>query len=383
MTGLPVNQLANLRASTFIAFERLTDYAVESKPDFVLITGDIYDGENRSLRAQLKFQEGMEKLNVAGIPVFISYGNHDHLGGRWTRFDLPANVFVFKEDVEETQLTVRGIDVSIYGFSYKERHIRESMIGHFPVAENQEAFHIGMLHGSLAGDETHAVYAPFKKEELLSKHYHYWALGHIHLRQHLHAEPPIVYPGNLQGRHRNERGVKGFYEVELSKSGASLAFIPASALVFERLTVSCVGIRHANEWLAACLEVLDSFRAERRAAIVELTMIDVDEDTALLFSQSTTEEWLEVLRDVVEEGDPFIWVQKIYMTQQRGLAPITGTLQQSVRSTLDGWDEDEWKVILNDVYQHTRSMKYLDRLTKDDIQALRDEAVSMLTTEKG
>ena len=38
-----------------------------------------------------------------------------------------------------------------------------AMIRHYPVAENQDAFHIGMLHGSLAGDETHAVYAPFTK----------------------------------------------------------------------------------------------------------------------------------------------------------------------------------------------------------------------------
>ena len=87
------------------------------------------------------------------------------------------------------------------------------------VAEDQDAFHIGMLHGSLAGDETHAVYAPFTKSELLAKQYDYWALGHIHLRQQLHEEPPIVYPGNIQGRHRNERGEKGFYEVSLTKNG--------------------------------------------------------------------------------------------------------------------------------------------------------------------
>ena len=382
MTGLPADQLANLRASTFIAFERLIDYALKSNPDFILLPGDIYDGENRSLRAQLKFQDGMEKLKIADIPVFISYGNHDHLGGRWTRFDLPSNVHVFKEDVEESRLNIRGQDVSIYGFSYKERHIREAMIGHFPKANDQDAYHIGMLHGSLAGDETHAVYAPFSKEELLSKHYNYWALGHIHLRQHLHPEPPIVYPGNLQGRHRNERGVKGFYEVELSKAGASLEFIPASALVFDRLTISCAGIQHANEWLEACLEALELFRAEHGAGIVELTMVDVDKDAAFLFSQSTNEEWLEVLREVAQEGEPFIWVQTISLTQQGGLRPITGTLQQSVLAMLDGWTEDDWKVILNDVYQHTRSVKYLDRLTEDDIQGVKNDAVSILTAEK-
>ena len=61
-----------------------------------------------------------------------------------------------------------------------------------------------------------------QKRNYLPKAYDYWALGHIHLRQQLHEEPPIVYPGNIQGRHRNEQGLKGFYEVELSKRSASL-----------------------------------------------------------------------------------------------------------------------------------------------------------------
>ena len=382
MTELPMDQLTNLRASTFTAFERLIEHALQSIPDFVLIVGDIYDGENRSLRAQLKFQEGMEKLNAAAIPVVISYGNHDHLGGRWTRFDLPSNVHIFQEDVGEKQLNIRGQDVSIYGFSYKERHIREAMIEHFPMADNHDAIHIGMLHGSLAGDESHAVYAPFRKEELLAKHYNYWALGHIHLRQHLHEEPPIVYPGNLQGRHRNESGIKGFYEVELSNEGESLKFIPASALVFERITISCVGIRHANEWLEACVEALDSFRAERGAGIVELTMVDVDKETAFLFSQSTNEEWLEVLREVVGEGEPFIWVQMILLTPEREPGAVSGALQQTVLGVIDGWSEEEWKLLLNDVYQHARSVKYLDVLTEDDIQDVKNEAVSILIAEK-
>lgn len=381
MTELPMDQLKNLRASTFIAFERLINYALQSSPDFVLIVGDIYDGENRSLRAQLKFQEGMKKLHAAAIPVVISYGNHDHLGGRWTRFDLPSNVHIFDEEVGEKKLKIRGRDVSIYGFSYKERHVREAMIEHFPKAKNHDAIHIGMLHGSLAGDESHAVYAPFRKEELLAKHYNYWALGHIHLRQYLHKEPPIVYPGNLQGRHKNERGVKGFYEVELSKEGGSLEFIPASALVFERINISCRGIRHANEWLEVCFEALESFRAVHGAGIVELTMIDVDKETAFLFDQSTNEEWLEVLREVVGEGESFIWVQNVLLTSERELEVVTGTLQQTVLGVMDNWTEEEWKLLLKDVYQHTRSVKYLDILTKNDVQDIKNEAVSILKNE--
>jgi DNA repair protein SbcD/Mre11 len=329
----------------------------------------------------MKFQEGMEKLNAVGIPVFISYGNHDHLAGKWTRFELPPNVHIFSEDVEEVQFNVNGQAISIYGFSYKERHIRERMVDDYPLAQDQDAFHIGMLHGSLAGDDTHAVYAPFTKGELLAKQYDYWALGHIHLRQQLHEQPPIVYSGNLQGRHRNERGKKGFYEVELSKASASLRFIQASVIVFERVEVSCRGISHANEWLAACREVLESFASQYGEGIVELTMIDIDGGAAELFSQSTEQEWLDVLRDVIGDGEPFVWVQKVSFARPTNLSATSGALGQSVIEMIDGWREDEWKDVLKELYQHTQGVKYLDILIEDDIREVKAGAITLLAAE--
>lgn len=382
MTGLPVERLKILRESTFTAFAKLIDYALESKPDFVLIVGDIYDGEDRSLRAQMRFREGMEKLHVASIPAYILHGNHDHLGGRWTRFESPPNVHVFGGNVETVEFAVNGTEVRISGFSYNERHVREAVIEHYPIAEKREgAFHIGMLHGSLTGDETHAVYAPFTKNELLAKRYDYWALGHIHLRQNLHHEPSIVYPGNLQGRHRNEQGVKGFYEVELSKSGTNFEFIPTSSIVFGRLEISCAGINHANEWLKICSDALDSFRSHHGSSIVELSMIDVDGEAVNLFNQSTEEEWLEVLREVVGESEPFVWVQKISITKAANSSIASGVLAQSVLSEMEEWSEEEWKIILKDVYQHARGVRYLDILKEAEIREIKAGAKNILTAE--
>ena len=170
MTGLPPARLNELRESTFTAFNRLIDYAVETSPDFILIVGDVYDGEDRSLRAQRKFQEGMEKLHETGISVYITYGNHDHLSGNWTRFELPPNVYEFSGEVNEVSLTVRGLDVVLHGFSYPKRHVQEEMISRYPVASADGSIHIGLLHGSLAGDDAHSVYSPFTISELQSKH---------------------------------------------------------------------------------------------------------------------------------------------------------------------------------------------------------------------
>ncbi len=52
-------------------------------------------------------------------------------------------------------------------------------------------------------------YAPCTVDELKSKGYDYWALGHIHQREIVSEAPWIVFPGNIQGRHIKETGSKG------------------------------------------------------------------------------------------------------------------------------------------------------------------------------
>ena len=70
-------------------------------------------------------------------------------------------------------------------------------------------FNIGMLHTSLTGRQGHEDYAPCSTDELKSKGYDYWALGHVHKREIVDKDPWIVFPGNIQGRHIRETGVKG------------------------------------------------------------------------------------------------------------------------------------------------------------------------------
>ena len=70
-------------------------------------------------------------------------------------------------------------------------------------------FNIGLLHTSLDGREDHAVYAPCSADNLRSKGYQYWALGHIHKQEFVSEDPWIVFPGCIQGRHIRETGAKG------------------------------------------------------------------------------------------------------------------------------------------------------------------------------
>lgn len=381
VTSMPDTQLKALRDSTFEAFQTIVQTAIKEKPDFILIVGDIYDGEDRSLRAQHKFQQGMEALNACQIPVFLSYGNHDHLGGKWTRFQLPPNVHVFPEKAEKVHLNIRQQDVYITGFSYKERHVKQSMIASYEVASRPDAFHIGMLHGSLAGDTTHDVYAPFTKEELLSKNYDYWALGHIHKRQMLHAEPPIVYSGNIQSRHRNEKGPRGFYDVTLDKSGAELNFVRTSAIIYEQIECSCKDILLANEWLQAVEESIEQFRSEFGAGILEIKLIDVDANISNMLNDTPIEEWVALVRETQEMRDPQIWVQSISLEVPETIQMGSSGLTDQVCSVMDNWDAQDWKEIISDVYQHSRSSRFMEKLTTEEYAAIEKDARAIIQKE--
>ncbi len=377
MRDLHKEQWKKLTDSTLEAFDRLIQYALETSPDFLIIVGDIYDGEDRNIRAQARFQKGMQQLAAQNIPVILCYGNHDHLSGKWTRFELPENVYAFDDTVSQLQLTTASGPVIFTGFSYGKRHISESMVEQYPVAQQQESYHIGLLHGSLEGDASHAVYAPFKKQQLLSKQYDYWALGHIHKRQQLSEVPAMVYPGNIQGRHRKESGVKGFYDVTLSKTTTQLKFIPSSVVQFDQVEISVRGIVHMNELIDACQKELRLFSEAVGMAIVEVLFTELDPDSFGLLVEIPENELLEILRESVESLDSFVWIQTVSLQpteKEFELSPLGATLID----TMESWEPEEWKVVLQDLYRHPKSSRFLEAIEEPTIKEIRVAAAQKI-----
>lgn len=377
MKGLGKEQWKKLKDSTFEAFSRLIDYAVEEQPDFLLIAGDIYDGEDRNIRAQHRFQQGMQRLHEAGIPVVLSYGNHDHLSGNWPRFELPENVRSLGPEVSEIRLQTKKGEVAVNGFSYGERHVKKALIHDYPPAEDGSIFHIGILHGSMDGNLSHAVYAPFTKEQLLGKNYDYWALGHIHMRQELHQNPSIVYPGNLQGRHRNEAGSKGFYDVSLSKQDTELRFVPASVIQFDRIAVDCSGIMHMNELIDACTGAVSLYIEQNGAAIAELQFTRLDAGSAELLEDIAEDELLETIRESLDGSGQFVWVTGIDLEKTTS-NPDLSPLGEKIIGAMSEWDSIEWKTVLKDLYRHPKGSRFLEPLDEEMAEKICQDAVSKI-----
>lgn len=199
--GAPVDKL---RGATRRALEALVDECIAEKVDFLLIAGDLYDGDWTDYNTGIFFIRQMSRLRDAGIRVFIVRGNHD---AKSKILSLPDGVVELSTSKAES-ITLEDIGVCIHGRGYARVDTKEDLSQTYP-APRQGQFNIGLLHTAAGGREGHADYAPCTPAALANKGYDYWALGHVHKREILHKRPWIVFPGNLQGRHARETGPKG------------------------------------------------------------------------------------------------------------------------------------------------------------------------------
>src|SRR4029453_13288033 len=121
-----------LQAATLAAFERIVDHTIQSKADFLVLAGDLYDSKDRSLRALLAFRRQMERLAERDISVYIVHGNHDPLKGWGSEFQLPPNVFIFTGRADTEPFIRRGREVaSITGVSYTRERVMENLAASF------------------------------------------------------------------------------------------------------------------------------------------------------------------------------------------------------------------------------------------------------------
>ncbi len=223
--GAPVDEI---RTAPRRALENLVELAIEEAVDFVLIAGDVYDGDWDDYSTGLFFVAQMNRLGEHHIPVVTILGNHDAQSKITKSLPLPKHVRQLSHHAPETVLGEEiGVQapLAIHGWSYAQAAELRNLAAEYPAA-TPGAFNIGLLHTSLAGaSDEHEHYAPCSLEDLHGKHYDYWALGHIHKRQMLPEQPaagdPIIaYPGNIQGRHIRETGVKGCLLVEVDGGAA-------------------------------------------------------------------------------------------------------------------------------------------------------------------
>ena len=196
------------------AFEDLVTQAIERSVAFMVVAGDVYDGDWADNTIGLFFARQVARLDRAGIPTILVRGNHDAESVITRSITLPPSVHVFPANRAGT-LRLDALRVALHGRSFQGRAVEENLALTYPAAL-PGWFNLGILHTSCTGHAAHETYAPCSVADLAARGYDYWALGHIHEYAELSRDPWIVFPGNLQGRSIRECGEKGAVIVDVA-----------------------------------------------------------------------------------------------------------------------------------------------------------------------
>jgi DNA repair exonuclease SbcCD nuclease subunit len=250
--GAPVERV---RGATRRALANLVDLCLYESAAFLLLAGDVFDGDWRDFNTGLYFVKELSRLREVGTRVFVVRGNHDAASEVTRQLTLPAHVHEFADDRAET-VVLDDLGVALHGLSFQRRAMPDSLVPRYP-APIAGALNIGVLHTSADGRPGHGTYAPCSVDELCQKGYDYWALGHVHAHEILHRAPWVVFPGNTQGRHIKESGPKGCVVVDVD--GATVSEVRHAPLDVVRWTTIEVAL--------AADDGIDELRDKAQAAL--------------------------------------------------------------------------------------------------------------------
>ena len=217
--GAPVERA---RLATRNAFERVIDLCLAERARFLVLAGDVFDGDWKDVNTGLWFVTQLLRLRAIGADVLLVRGNHDFELG--SALPYPDHVHEFSPVGARGAVhtfTFEAEGVAFHGVSYPSKRVVDSLLPHYP-RPTSGLLNVGVLHTNAAGSAdgaAHARYAPCTVAELVDHGYDYWALGHVHGHEVLHRAPWVVYPGNTQGRSVRETGAKGCVVVDLDEAG--------------------------------------------------------------------------------------------------------------------------------------------------------------------
>ena len=307
------------------AVTALVDEAISSKAAFLIIAGDMFDGDWRDYSTGLFMVRELSRLVRAKIPAFIIKGNHDAESIVSRNLRDPPGVTVFGGHKAEMHL-LEDFRVALHGRSFPKREPPAGFVASYPKPQ-PGYLNIGILHTALDGTRgDHAAYAPCTVQELAAFGYDYWALGHIHGREIVSKAPWIVYPGNIQGRSVRETGAKGAMRVSVEDgriASVEPVILDAARWAHERLDISgCASHAEMDASVEACLARVHA-GAQGRAVALRLT----------LHGSSALHSGLSARRDdIIEDiraralhlADDF-WVERLVIESSLPQAPVLWT----------------------------------------------------------
>jgi exonuclease SbcD len=387
--GVPAEEV---RLATRAALDNLVMAAIEEEVAFVIIAGDIYDGDWPDFGTGLFFCAAMGRLAQAGIGVFLLYGNHDAESVLTRKLPLPVGVQVFDTRRAGT-LFHQATATALHGWSYRERDTRDNLASAYPPPLANH-LNIGVLHTALNGGRPpHAPYAPCTPQQLAAKGYGYWALGHVHEFELVSAVPPIVFPGNLQGRNIRECGRKGavVVSVEDGQVVGPPRPIALDAVRWARVDVDVAGVHAEAELHARLRDALGQAHEDHAEGRPLMARVTIGGRTALHGALHQRRDALrEEVRAIAVAISAGLWIEKVALNTVPPVVsdPVDPTLRDELGSLLaQGATDPGLAAVLNAELQDFLARtppdlgaddELLTALRRGEVAALLQEAAAAL-----
>lgn len=330
--GAPIDEI---RDAARKALTRLVDLAIEQRVAFVLIAGDLYDGDWKHINTGLFFVSQATRLDRAGIPLFLIAGNHDAANRMTKSLTLPPNVFVFRSDAAHT-VTIDSLQVALHGQSFSTPSVTEDLSANYPLPK-PGYFNIGMLHTCVAGREGHERYAPCSLDALKRHGYDYWALGHIHQRETLCESPCIAFSGNIQGRHIRETGAKGVLLVTVEQDRISkVDFQAVDVLRWELVTVDATGIEDESEFLQLIRASLEKASVLHPGMTLAVRVVITGRTRLHALLLAHRSKWTGEIRSIgLQVATESLWIEKVQLQTSPYSAEDRPRLSDDARQELE------------------------------------------------
>lgn len=179
--------------AAYAVFARVADEVLALAPDAVLIAGDVFDRAVATDRALAAFGGLVSALADSDTPIVAVSGNHDAESPLPARLLAPPQLRWLSADSAET-VVLEDLGLAVHGQSVAARDELRDLASGYPEAL-AGLVNIGLLHTSLSGEWSRRVCAATDLSTLRGHGYEAWALGHVHERMQLSAEPLVFYPG--------------------------------------------------------------------------------------------------------------------------------------------------------------------------------------------
>jgi len=364
------------------AFAGIIDLCLAEQVDALLLAGDLYDGDQTSMKTARFLAERLRQLHEANIKVFIIRGNHDALSRITKELTFPESVTLFggRAGAIEVERANTDFPVTIHGLSFAQPHAPDSLLPRFKLP-TQGAVNIGLMHTSLAGATEHPDYAPCSITDLTTSGFDYWALGHIHKRSLIQGRCTIVMPGMPQGRDIGESGAKSVTLVTIADDRSiRLEERFTSVAQFESVPIDLTGVELWEDMIAIVAKKLsqtrDQVKSDHLVARLHFTGMTplawrMRRDPDLLKEEAAHrafvigKSWIEKVEidcrapgaDAGSNGDPVIELRRLidekvrrsdaYRVEAAGIAEeLRSQLPPECRSLL-GSDEESFRALID------------------------------------